>query len=376
MKFAFALFRYYPFGGLQGDTLRIAAEALRRGHEVTLYTTEWRGAEPPPGLQLRIIPRRGWCNHVRIRNYAADFAAATAAADYDLKVAFDRIPGCGLYFAADNCRAAKLLERFAPWFLRCHPRYRQILMLERAVLTDPATHIACIAERQIADYQRIYQVPDERLSLLPPGIHPAFQPVADRRIPAAEIRRQCGWSDDAIVLIQIGLGVRKGTATLLKALQTVKQQGTPRPVHALLVGSDHRNRMAALAAKLGLTAETCFTGPRNDVPQLLAATDLMVHASQDEAAGNVLVESIACGTPVIASAVCGFAPIVKRCGGEILPDCDDWQTLAAMIRAFADAPERFRQRLAEQADCRDFYRRPEVFCDRMEHLAVSRQSGS
>ena len=369
MRFAFALFRYYPFGGLQGDTLRIALEAIRRGHEVTLFTTDWSGEAVPEGLRLRLLPRRGWSNHARIRRFAEDFARATAAEPFDLKVAFDRIPGGDLYFAADNCRAAILAGQHAPWLLHLHPRYRQILALERAVITDPATHIACISERQIEEYGNCYHVPKERLSLLPPGIDPAFCAPADRAASAARLHAAYGWSGDTLVLIQVGIGERKGTPTLLRALREVKRRGTPRPIRTLFVGPDHRNRMAALAFRYGLTAETRFAGPRHDVPQLLAGADLALHPAHDEAAGNVLPESIACGTPVLAAAACGFAPLVAHCGGELLPDSYDWRDLADRILAFAADPETPRRRLTERADCRDFHRRPAVFCDRMEELA-------
>ena len=41
MRFAFALFKYFPFGGLQSDMLRIAECAAARGHEVTVFTGAW-----------------------------------------------------------------------------------------------------------------------------------------------------------------------------------------------------------------------------------------------------------------------------------------------------------------------------------------------
>ena len=78
MRFAFALFRYYPFGGLQGDTLRIALEAIRRGHEVTLFTTDWSG-EAVPNLtakltQLKYNVQEGI--RVKFRPSEADLASA------------------------------------------------------------------------------------------------------------------------------------------------------------------------------------------------------------------------------------------------------------------------------------------------------------
>ena len=43
MRFAFCLFRYFPFSGLARDMLRIADCALERGHQVHIFTSQWRG---------------------------------------------------------------------------------------------------------------------------------------------------------------------------------------------------------------------------------------------------------------------------------------------------------------------------------------------
>ena len=62
MNFAFAIFKYFPFGGLQRDMLRMAVCAAGRGHRVTVFTASWKGEEPPEGIQVRILKARGWTN--------------------------------------------------------------------------------------------------------------------------------------------------------------------------------------------------------------------------------------------------------------------------------------------------------------------------
>ena len=46
MHLALALFRYFPFGGMQRDMLAIAQHAAERGHQVTIYCHTWQGARP------------------------------------------------------------------------------------------------------------------------------------------------------------------------------------------------------------------------------------------------------------------------------------------------------------------------------------------
>ncbi len=44
MTLAFILYKYFPFGGLQRDFMRIALECQRRGHDIRVYTLIWEGA--------------------------------------------------------------------------------------------------------------------------------------------------------------------------------------------------------------------------------------------------------------------------------------------------------------------------------------------
>jgi UDP-glucose:(heptosyl)LPS alpha-1,3-glucosyltransferase len=58
MKLAFCLFKYFPYGGLQRDFLRIARVCRERGHEVHVYTMQWEG-DVEPGLPIHFITASG-----------------------------------------------------------------------------------------------------------------------------------------------------------------------------------------------------------------------------------------------------------------------------------------------------------------------------
>jgi hypothetical protein len=70
LKLAFCLFRYFPFGGVQRNFLRIAELCALRGHEAHLYTLRWDGP-PPTGIRLILpgiptgwptMPAKSWCS--------------------------------------------------------------------------------------------------------------------------------------------------------------------------------------------------------------------------------------------------------------------------------------------------------------------------
>ena len=46
MRIAFCINKYFPYGGLQRDFMRIAKEVLSRGHTVRVYTRQWEGDNP------------------------------------------------------------------------------------------------------------------------------------------------------------------------------------------------------------------------------------------------------------------------------------------------------------------------------------------
>ena len=107
-------------------------------------------------------------------------------------------------------------------------------------------------------------------------------------------------------------------------------------------------------------------GPRKDVPELLTAADLMVHPARNEAAGNVLLEGIASGLPVICSEACGFSDFVAEAGGVVVPE--PWsdrvfqQQLTEMLGHLGD----YRARIISHGGGRDFCRRAGVAVDLLE----------
>lgn len=91
------------------------------------------------------------------------------------------------------------------------------------------------------------------------------------------------------------------------------------------------SELRALAAKLGLTDRVRFTGHRSDVPRVLSALDVFVHASAAEPFGIVIVEAMAAGVPVIATRGGGVGEIVTDGVDGLLVDFGDDAGLAAAI---------------------------------------------
>ena len=74
MKLAFCLYKYFPFGGLQRDFLRIALACQARGHDIRVYTLDWEG-EVPAGFELVRVPFGRGATWAATRNSAPGSAS-------------------------------------------------------------------------------------------------------------------------------------------------------------------------------------------------------------------------------------------------------------------------------------------------------------
>jgi glycosyltransferase involved in cell wall biosynthesis len=139
----------------------------------------------------------------------------------------------------------------------------------------------------------------------------------------AAVRRELGLSDDDVVLSVVAqLTPWKGQDDAIRALAALRGEG--RRAVLLLAGSakfsgagtqyDNQafeHRLHRLAAELDVDDGVHFLGERSDVPDVLAATDILVMPSWREAFGRVAVEAMAMGVPVVATDSGGPAEIVR-----------------------------------------------------------------
>lgn len=106
MTFAILIFKYFPFGGVQRDMLRIAKDLIALGHKVTIFTGEWCG-DLPHNIPVKILPVRGILNHQRYQYLINQMQSAIKNQAFDLVIGFNRMSQLDVYFAADPCFVAR-----------------------------------------------------------------------------------------------------------------------------------------------------------------------------------------------------------------------------------------------------------------------------
>jgi UDP-glucose:(heptosyl)LPS alpha-1,3-glucosyltransferase len=366
MRLAFILYKYFPFGGLQRDFMRIALECQQRGHAIRVYTPIWDG-EVPAGFDVRIAPVRALFNHHRNRKFSAWLAADLARDPVDRVVGFNKMPGLDVYYAADGCYEDKAQTLRNPLY-RFGGRYKHFADYERAVFAPGSkTEILMISEVQQPLFIKHYGTPPERFHLLPPGI------AQDRRAPAnaaeirAEFRREFELGDDDLLLVQIGSGFKtKGLDRSLRALASLPRELKAR-TRLIAIGQDDPRSFQLQAKALGVSDRVQILKGRSDIPRFLLGADLLIHPAYNENTGTVLLEALVAGLPVLVTDVCGYAHYIADAnGGRVLPSPFDQEqlnrTLAQMLGDDAQRATWGRNGLA-YAETADLYSMPQRAAD-------------
>lgn len=379
MNFAFVLFRYFPYGGLQLDLKRIACECLARGHKVTIFTRQWDGPEIP-GAECRILNSSAWTNHGKASEFEKRFLEMVKQEAFDLILGFNRMRGLDLYFAADSSFAMTSLQK-NPLTRLFSGRLRTYEKQEQAVF-DPAskTKILALTERQKKEYIHCWHTPKERFFLLPPGIpqsmkYPGKEKAEEMR---SEVRREFQAEEKQFLLLQVCSGFRtKGVDRTLAALASLPG-GLRKQCRLVIAGRDSDpERYRRMAEDLEIAKNVIFTGPRGDIAKLILGSDLMIHPARKEAAGNVLIEAMAGGLPAVCTELCGFAPIVSESGGAVLPDPFQQNDLNHLLEEILASPatlEEMRKAVLSYAEEQDFYHRQQTAVDLMEEMVRCRKS--
>lgn len=311
----FALYRYFPFGGLQRDMLRIAKACVECGASVKVFCAEWDG-ELPEDIAVERLAVSGFTNHSRNRAFSMALQKKLKNEQADLVVGFNKMPHLDVYYAADTCFKAKLMQERIPQ-LRFLPRYRQYLHDEKAVFDAASqTKILAIAQRSVDEYEQYYAGAAQRCTVLPPGINPDRRAGSDAYELRKKFRQAWSLSDEEKLVLLIGSGFRtKGVDRAIRALAALPENLLQR-TRMMVIGQDRPDAFLRLAAQLSVEKRIQFLSGRDDVPQFLLGADVLLHPAYRENTGTVLLEAAVAGLPVLTTAVCGYSHYIRahECG--------------------------------------------------------------
>jgi glycosyltransferase involved in cell wall biosynthesis len=195
----------------------------------------------------------------------------------------------------------------------------------------------------------------------------AFLPASEERV--LELKRSLGVTADTQVLLSIGrLSREKGQADLIEALSLIRKQESQRKLLLIVIGVGPESRtLKNTAKKLGVANWVVFAGHQADVAPYYTLANLMVLPSHTEGSPNVLLEAMAAGLPIIATAVGGVPEMVTSEKEAILVEVSNPGALARAIKRIL-GDDNLRMQLSGAARSASSIYSPEAYYDFMVSL--------
>lgn len=315
MRIALLTRRFAPHGGGTERDLMVTAECIRAaGHEVTIFAHEVRGTSN----DFAVRPAGGLAPGRTLGLVSFAYAAPAAARrnGAELVMSFARTIGADVMRSGGSAhvsyvRAARQWRGALEWrAMRVSPYHRAQMFIERRGFTSPFLKTAIAVSNLVRDdLIREFHLAGEKVVTLYNGVDLAhFVPPRDDSA-RGEIRSALDIIDGAPIVAFVGNGFgRKGLRFLIAAWPKVA-----RGAHLLVVGADQNSRWYQReAARLGVGARVHFAGAMSDVAQVFHGVDAVALPSLFEPFGNVVLEAMASGLPVLSSAQSGAS--------EVLPD--------------------------------------------------------
>jgi glycosyltransferase involved in cell wall biosynthesis len=202
-------------------------------------------------------------------------------------------------------------------------------------------------------------VPQGKIRTIPNGVDcSTFRPIGERR----GLRR---------IVTVANLRAEKGHDTLVAAAPRIVRH-QPDVEFCIVGDGPERAAIAEQVSARGLGSHFRFLGQRDDVPALLASSDLFVLPSRTEACPNGVLEAMACALPIVATRVGGIPELIEHGTDGLLVDAGAPDALAGALIDLMEGPDRALRlgRAARERAERSFSL--DVMVARFEQLYLSR----
>ncbi len=350
---------FHPeMGGGETQARTLANALLARGYAVTLVTRRSRAGLAAREHEGRLeIARVGPTGRGRWKKWGLTLTAfpalLRAARDADaVLVSGFRILGMPAMWATRIRRIPCVLKGdsrgeisgeffragLARW--RLTPRsfvVRPFLNLRNAWLRRAEGFVALSNEMAAEFFEEA--IPPEHVHQIPNGVDVEhFRPAS--AVERAQLRRDLSLPDGFLAVYTGRLVTYKGLPELVRAWRALQQNGLTGTL--LLVGEGGADihaceeELREFVRESNLSSRVLFTGPVPDVARYLRAADCFVFPTMDEAFGLSLVEAMACGLPVVSTAVGGIRDfLVDGHNGIVIPPGDEDALCTAIRRVTA-----------------------------------------
>jgi len=338
VKIAVLRKKYTFHGGAEGYSGSFIEKLAEAGHEIHIFAIKWQINGPHKNVHFHKVPA------VTVNSFFRDLTFAISSLvilrkgrrNFDIIQTHDKTVYQDIYRAGDGCHIEWLRQRWQRtglWgklSIVFNPYHWLILVLERSIFRQHRyRRIIAISEMVKNNIVEHYGVTPSDIEVVYNGVDlEKFHP-SNKNKYRTEIRQKHGLKNSDFVVLFMGSGFkRKGVGYLIKAVESISE-----PVSVLIVGKDAKHLMSTLAR--GIRQNIIFCGAQRENYKYYAAADIFVFPTVYEPFGNVHLEALASGLPVITTRNSGAAEIIKDgIHGFVLQKAEDFQNMADQINFF------------------------------------------
>jgi UDP-glucose:(heptosyl)LPS alpha-1,3-glucosyltransferase len=330
--------RYYNRQGGVSRCIAELSDRAAREDDVTVYTHELLDRRDSRARfeRVRMLRRPEW---LQSQTFALALRRRLRGEHYDVVHVHNPQGVRPDIYTAHSCHAAYLQMRRAEGgararLSRVYPPHVAELAFERyCYLSSPALVIALTPVVK-SELESQVGVDPARIRVIPNGVDTeAFSPPESRAVARAAVAGLTGeLPEDAVALLFAGYEFeRKGLATVLEAMAASRDER----LHLWVAGSADAAPYERLAKRSGIAGRVRFLGHQPELAPLFEAADAFVFPTTYEPFGLVLIEALACGTPVITSRLAGMAGWMQDgVEGLLLERPQDSAELTEALRRF------------------------------------------
>lgn len=327
-------------GGVERGTVEVGAELVRRGHRAIVISAGGRMAHELTRHKVEHVAWKVGAKSLTTLRFIRKLRKFLRDEQVDIIHARSRLPAWIAYRAWRGMN-----PQTRPRFVTTVHGFYSVNRYS-AIMTKGERVIA--VSESIAKYiKENYPATDAaRIQVIPRGVDPKFYPHGHRPSPA--------WSQtwyqryphllDRLVLTLPGRITRlKGHEDFIELIARLRAQGLS--VHGLIVGAEDPRRLK-YAEELhrgvrgrGLEGDITFTGPRNDIREVYASSNIVLSLSQQpESFGRTVLEALSLGVPVIGYDQGGVGEILANIFPEGRVPSGDLDALTSQVIHFLNKP--------------------------------------